>query len=297
MSRKSSAFLSYLEAMRPHQWAKNCLIFLPAIAAHQFGMAMWMGLLWTFISFGACASASYLLNDFWDIEHDRKHPAKKSRPMASGRISKRTGMVLAWVLLAISFGIAARISVEIVGVLLIYLAATISYTVFLKRKVAIDVVLLACLYTLRVLAGSFASGIMISSWFIGFCLFLFFSLALIKRAAELIAHNDDTKPMLAGRGYSRHDLPIVEMLAAASGYISVLVLALYIESPAVLKLYHHPEFLWAACIVLFYWFTRILIITHRGLMNDDPVIFTLRDPTSLLSIVLVFVIMLAGTLN
>lgn len=290
-----STLSAYIQAVRPHQWFKNVLVFLPAIGAHQFDVHTWLTLAEVFVVYSACASATYIFNDMRDIENDRQHPTKKQRPLVSGRISMRSGALFACILLCLSFGLAAAISIQVVGILLVYIATTTAYTAYLKRKVAIDVIILACLYTLRVLAGSFATGIMVSSWLTGFCIFLFFSLAVIKRITELEMYSRENTPKVAGRGYFLHDLPILEMMAVTSGYLSVLVLALYIESPAILRLYRHPEYLWGVSVILLYWFSRVLVITHRGGMHDDPVAFAIKDKVSLVCAACVFLIMLAAT--
>lgn len=270
----------YLKAIRPHQWLKNILIFLPILAAHEFsGWAIWACVL-AFVSFSLAASSVYVLNDLMDLEADRVHPRKRKRPFASGAVPLRHGFWMAPGMLVLAFGLAA---VSLPGyflfVLAAYYAATLAYSLVLKRKRVIDICMLAGLYTMRVIAGGAAAALEVSPWMLAFSVFLFLSLAAVKRQAELVEGKEKDLEKIAGRGYAPGDLPIVEMMAMAAGYNAVLVMALYIFSTADV-LYESPLILWCVCPVLLYWISRMVMIGHNGQMDDDPVIFAVRDRTS-----------------
>jgi 4-hydroxybenzoate polyprenyltransferase len=269
-----------VKAMRLHQWLKNVLIFVPLLTAHAIDTTSLLTGVLAFLCFSFCASSVYLLNDLLDLANDRRHPSKCRRPFAAGLIPLKYGIALIPLLLAISLLLALELSIAFLGVLGLYYALTLGYSLWFKRKMVLDVVLLACLYGIRVVAGGVAVGVPLSVWLVAFCLFLFFSLALVKRCAELIDRGSTGSP--PGRGYHEGDLPILESMATASGYLSVVVLALYINNPLVGHFYSIPELLWLICIVQLYWVSRVLVLTRRGQMHDDPVIFAVTDRTSLM---------------
>lgn len=270
----------YLEALRPHQWAKNLLILLPLLAAHDFTHLT--EALIAIVAFCLTASSVYVVNDLVDLPKDRAHPRKCKRPFASGRASAAIGLLFAGGLFAAALAIAmALLPTAFTGVLLAYYAATFAYSLWLKQKLLVDVVTLAGLYTIRIVAGGVASGIALSSWMLAFSMFLFFSLAAIKRQAELTDQlKRNSTATTPGRAYSTDDLPVLRSMAVASGQASVLVLALYIESSRALPLYSRPEFIWLTCVVLFYWLSRMEVLTHRGFMKDDPIVFAAKDRIS-----------------
>ncbi len=274
-----------LRAIRPHQWAKNLLVFLPLVAGHKFSAEALLLAFNAFVAFSLCASSVYVTNDLADIAHDRAHPRKRLRPFASGALSVPYGYALAAVLLACSVAFALTAPAGFMWVLGAYYALTLTYSFGLKRKLMVDVVVLACLYGVRIVAGGAAVDVPLSEWLIAFCLFLFLSLALIKRSAELVGlPNDEHTRAAPGRGYRRGDLPVVQIMAAVSGFVAVLVLALYLASPQVARLYKEPMFLWGLCILLVCWLGRAFILTARGEMHDDPLIFAMRDPMSLVAV-------------
>ncbi|MBV7537485.1 UbiA family prenyltransferase [Duganella sp. sic0402] len=275
---------SALRAMRMHQWAKNLLIFLPLLAAHVADQPARMaaGAL-AFICFSLCASSVYLLNDLLDLADDRHHQSKRQRPFAAGQLPLLTGMALTPLLLAAAFGLAlALLPWRFSAVLLAYYALTLGYSLHLKRLMAVDAVTLAALYTLRLIAGAAAFGVPLTFWLLAFSMFMFLSLALVKRYAELreARHRGDTA-QARGRGYFPGDLEMIASLGAASGYLAVLVLALYTQDRATVALYRQPQLIWLACPLLLFWTTRTWMLTHRGAMHDDPVVFALKDRTSL----------------
>lgn len=286
----------YLRAMRLHQWAKNLLILVPGLAAHVFSAGAFAHAVLAFFSFSLCASSVYLLNDLLDLRSDRQHASKRLRPFASGTVPLSHGMALFPVLLLAALTAALMLSPAFVAVLAGYYTLTLAYSLVLKRHLIIDVVTLSSLYGARLVAGSVAFGVALSEWLIAFSIFLFLSLALVKRVTELIGRRQQGRGDPSGRAYTLDDLPVLEMLAASSGFVSVLVLALYIHSPEVVTLYHHPKLLWCGGLVLIYWLCRIMVLTHRGQMNDDPVIYAVTDRVSLLCGVLLVLALVGASL-
>jgi 4-hydroxybenzoate polyprenyltransferase len=286
----------YLRLMRVHQWLKNLLIFLPLLAAHQLGdMQLVAHCVIAFVAFGFCASSVYLMNDLFDLPSDRRHPRKRLRAFAAGRISVFRGLALIPLLLVVGFGLAAFVSPLFTVVLFGYYLTTVAYSLWAKRRPVFDVMFLAGLYTARILAGSAAIQIAPSFWLLAFSMFLFLSLALVKRYAELVAMADAGRHRAAGRGYFTTDLPLVQSLGTASGYMAVLVLALYINSMDIFKLYHRPQVMWLTCPLLLFWISRVWLKTHRGEMHDDPIVFAVKDRISQLVAVMSFLIMLTAT--
>ena len=286
----------YLKAMRIHQWAKNILVFMPLLGAHRMGeMQLFSQAAIAFLAFGLCASSVYLLNDLLDLPADRAHPNKRKRPFAAGTVPLLHGVVLVPVLLLSAFGLALFLPPLFILVLGLYYLGTISYSLWLKRVVLVDVLLLAGLYTMRVLAGAAAVAIAPSFWLLAFSVFLFLSLALAKRHAELkvlLLHGSGKS---RGRGYQASDLEALLSLGTAAGYMSVLVLALYINSEEIRELYQRPEVIWLLCPLLLYWISRVWLGAHRGKLHDDPVVFALKDRVSRLVILVGVVIVLAAT--
>jgi 4-hydroxybenzoate polyprenyltransferase/phosphoserine phosphatase len=272
-------------ALRLHQWAKNLLVFVPVLADHKLQAGALGQAAIGFVAFSLCASSVYLLNDLLDLPHDRAHAKKRHRPFASGALSVTWAPGLMGGLLGGALLACAFLPHAFLAMLAAYYASTCAYSFMLKRRAVWDVVTLAGLYTLRIFAGSAATAIPISPWLLAFSLFLFFCLAVVKRLTELTlfvrANGRASGP--SGRGYAAEDLDMLRSMAASSGYMAVLVMALYVNSPTVLPLYRHPDFLWALCPILLFWVSRVLMISNRGLMNDDPVIFALRDRVSLLA--------------
>jgi 4-hydroxybenzoate polyprenyltransferase len=271
------------KALRLHQWMKNALIFVPLLAAHQLNQPLQLlnGLL-AFLFFGLCASSVYILNDLLDLTDDRHHQSKRNRPFACGRLSIRSGLVLVPLLLLGAFGGAALLLPwQFCAVLGAYYLLTLAYSLSLKRQMTLDVIVLAALYTSRILAGAAAFNLPLTFWILAFSMFMFLSLALVKRYAELReARLKDLKDKTRGRGYYPADLDMIASLGATSGHLAVMVLALYIHEGTTVALYSHPHVIWLACPLLLFWITRVWMLTHRGQMNDDPVVFAIRDRVS-----------------
>jgi len=279
--RPAGGALRYLHALRPHQWLKNLLLFVPLLTAHQWANHAALGhLLLAFLAFGLAASSVYVLNDLLDLSADRLHPRKRTRPFAAGVLPLLHGLLLVPLLAVAGLFVAALVSRDFVGALLIYLLLTTSYSLYFKRYALIDVLLLAGLYTLRVIAGAIAIDVPLSFWLLAFSVFLFFSIALLKRCTELRNLRETTGAFTAGRDYRVSDLPDLRAMGMASGYLAVLVFALFINSPEVAERYEHPQLLWLSCPALLYWVSRVWIKQGRGEMHDDPLLFALRDPAS-----------------
>ena len=288
MSSHVSSVKPYLKAMRPHQWIKNILVFLPMLAAHQFTTLTLVQSLLAFIAFSLVASSVYVLNDLFDLAADRAHPRKRNRPFASGSIPIAHGSWMTPVLLIAGFAIAVALGWSLVLIMLAYYAATTAYSLYLKRKLIIDICTLAGLYTFRIAAGGAATGIPLSVWLLAFSVFFFFSLAAVKRQAELVGGVARGELNVSGRGYHVADLPIVVQMAIASGYVSVLLMALYLKSSAMRDLYSTPEAFWGICLVLLYWISRMVMMAHRGNMrDDDPIVYAVNDRISLICFVFV----------
>ncbi|SFU17384.1 4-hydroxybenzoate polyprenyltransferase [Pseudomonas marincola] len=279
-----SGLKDWLKALRLHQWMKNTLIFVPLLAGHQITnpLLFWHGVL-AFLLFGLCASSVYLLNDLLDLADDRHHHFKRNRPFAAGRLSIKSGLVAAPILLIAAFvGAAVFLSWAFMLVLLAYYILTLAYSLSLKRMMAVDVIALAMLYTSRIIAGTAAFSMALTFWILAFSMFMFLSLALVKRYAELRDAREKGRTEKArGRGYYPNDLEMISSLGASSGYLSVMVLALYIHDQTTSELYANPQVIWLACPLLLLWITRIWMMTHRGQMHEDPVVFAIRDRFSL----------------
>lgn len=270
-----------VRVMRPQQWVKNLLLFVPLITSHRLLEPALIGTALTaFAAFNLCASAVYILNDLLDIQSDRQHPRKRYRPFAAGELGVGTGMALVPLLLIAAFAIAVRmLSASFAGMLALYLVVTTAYSFRLKKQPVLDVMVLAGLYAFRVLAGGVAVGIVISEWLLPFALFLFLSLAVMKRYSELRAAPPGEQT-LSGRGYRVEDASLLQAAGIGSAYLAVLVLALYISSDEVTALYSTPRILWGLCPLVLYWVTRTWFRAHRGWIQDDPVVAAVKDPAS-----------------
>lgn len=269
------------KALRVHQWAKNVLVFVPVIASHQLTngrLLLQAGL--AFFSFSLCASSVYIVNDCLDLESDRRHPRKRNRPFASGSLSIPFGLGLAAACLLGGILLAFALPRLFLLVLAGYLVLTTAYSFYLKQFVLLDVIILAQLYTVRVYGGGAATAVPPSHWLLTFSLFLFLSLALVKRFTELRLMSQAEGEGLPGRGYWVTDVEHVSSIGTASGLLAVLVLALYISSKEVLLLYTHADVLWLVCPVMLYWISRVWMLAYRNRMDDDPVVFAVKDPKS-----------------
>ncbi len=290
------ALRSLPAALRVHQWVKNLLVFVPIILDHQvFNGPVIARAALAFAAFCLAASGAYILNDLWDLEADQQHPTKRMRPFAAGTLSPRFGRTLVPLLFAAAVLLGLLVpSRSFLALLVLYLTVTTGYSAYLKRVPVLDVLLLAGLYTLRVLAGIAATGVPFSAWLLGFSMFLFLSLAFLKRHAEITGSEGSAEDAVVRRGYLRRDREWLGSMGGASGYLSVLVLALYVSSREVMILYRKPALLWLVCPVLLFWISRMWLLAHRGRLHDDPIVATARDPLSYVLGALVAVLLLAA---
>ncbi len=297
VSSTRSGVPPWIRCLRPHQWLKNLLIFVPLLAAHQPGdLTDFARAIMAIIAFSLTASAVYVVNDLFDLKDDRAHTTKRNRPLASGQLSIAAGLAMAPVLLLVAFSIALLISPMFLGTLLFYMLLTSAYSLRLKQQVILDVILLAGLYTIRVIAGSVATQIFPSFWLLAFSMFVFFSLALVKRYTELMNSLEKTRA-LPGRGYMQSDILVLMALGTSSALMSVLVLALYIDSPQVVANYEEPLWLWLLPPAMLYWTARLWMKTQRGEVDDDPVVFALRDRQSLLIVAILAPVIAAARMG
>ena len=291
---------TFIKALRIHQWFKNILLFFPFFAAHQFvSLESWSSLIIAFLAFSLCASSVYIINDLFDLESDRQHSRKNTRPFASGQLPIYTGFILAPILLVSGFILASFIDGSFLPWLAFYFFLTCAYTLFFKRITLLDWIVLAILYTLRIISGAAAIDMALSFWILAFSFFLFLSLAFIKRFTELQNELLSMKQKINGRDYFASDTIVIQIFGITSGYIACLVLVLYLNSESILALYSFPEAIWAGVVIVVFWISRIWLCSHRGEMHDDPIIFALKDRPSLFSgalFCLVFYIGIVGPL-
>lgn len=297
MEAPKPSFGTIVRMLRVHQWLKNGLIFVPLILAHQYlNITLIWACILAFVSFSSAASAIYIINDFFDLTLDRKHPTKRNRPFASGLLPIPFGFAAIAVLLAISAVTAMFLPLLFGAALVVYLIATTAYSLTLKRMLLIDVLTLAGLYTMRILAGCAATGIEVSFWLLAFSIFFFLSLALVKRYVELRSTELPLGERIAGRGYRAEDQEIIAQAGMASAFSSALVLALYIQSNAMPELYRYPWLIWPLSPIILYITMRVWILARRDEMHDDPIVFIIRDWRSQLVIGIGAVMLLAAGL-
>jgi len=277
----------YLGALRPRHWLKNILVLFPIFAAHLFIEPVLLArTLVVFLAFCCCASSGYLINDLFDLAADRHHPQKRLRPFASGRLPLAFALAMAPALVVLGCVLARLLSLLSLGILLLYFTLTLAYSLRLKRVVLLDVLVLASLYTLRIIGGGLAIAIWPSVWLVGFSLFLFTSLAFVKRYAELVLMRGVEGGHAMARSYELSDAELLASKGTACGYAAVLVLALYIASGAVKALYSRHQVMWFVCPLLLYWVGYLWLVAHRGEMYHDPLVFALHDRTSRILILL-----------
>lgn len=299
LAPRAATLAPALRALRPYQWVKNTLLFAPIVLAHQMASLERLGpVVAAFIAFCCVASATYLWNDLLDVEADRRHPRKRERPFASGTLAIPTGVAMSLALLAAGFGLSLALAPPMATAMLAgYLVLTTSYSFYFKEQVFLDVLLLAGLYTHRIIAGGVAASVAVSPWLLAFSMFFFLSLAFVKRYAELLGARSEKKQKIERRGYEVDDLGLVETMGTTSGYLSVLVLALYVSSDSVEKLYGSGALLWGVCPIMLFWVTRIWFLARRGEMTDDPVLFAATDRVSYLSGLAIALVGVAATLR
>lgn len=295
---KQSRIRELVRACRLHQWAKNALIFVPLLTAHLFThVDALLSSALAFLAFGFCASSVYLLNDLLDLPADRLHRTKRERPFARGSLPVSWGLVTIPVLLAAAIAISTQLTWQFALVLTAYYIATTLYSFVLKQKAIVDVVLLAGLYTTRIVAGAACINVALSHWLLAFSMFIFLSLALVKRYTEMSELQASGNMSSAkGRGYRLDDIELLSTMGTISGYMSVLVFALYLNSDIIQSLYVTPYLMWAICPLLLYWISRMWLLAHRREMMDDPVVFAIKDSISRYTVVIIGLIAVASTI-
>jgi 4-hydroxybenzoate polyprenyltransferase/phosphoserine phosphatase len=296
--RDGAGFFTFIKMIRVHQWVKNFLIWVPLLAAHRLSSLHDIGIgAIAFVAFSFCASSVYVLNDLLDLESDRQHVRKRNRPIASGKIAVNQALTIGLLLFITSVSVALQVSALFTMTLGIYFAMTLAYSLRLKRQVIVDVMLLAALYTIRVVAGAVATIVVPSFWLLALSMFLFLSLAVVKRYSEMLVTLSQDKQYAAGRGYSVADMPVLLSLGVGAGIAAIVVLALYINDSATIKLYPATIWLWPVPPLILYWVSRVWMKAHRGELHDDPVVFAMRDWQSLVTLVLVGTCFAAATIS
>jgi 4-hydroxybenzoate polyprenyltransferase len=290
--RPIDPFPPLIAILRPHQWLKNLLLFVPAVAAHRIDWTTGRSAILAFVSLSLCASGGYVVNDLLDIEADRAHARKRFRPLAAGALSVKSAIVLVVLTWGVGFSVSmALLPIEFVWTLGVYIVGTLAYSVWLKKEPALDVVVLASLYVLRIIAGGAATAVPISTWLLAFTLFVCLSLALMKRFIEV--HTQPTAVGLAvpRRGYRADDAQWLHSAGLAAAYLSVVILTIYVNNPSVSLLYAHSDRLLLMCPLLLYWSTRAWFLAHRRRTHDDPVLLVALDPvTYVLLFICVFIV-------
>lgn len=290
--------LVWLRALRPHQWLKNALVFLPLVTAFAFDEAgMWLHTLEAALAMCLAASAGYLVNDLLDMQSDRHHPRKRERPFAAGVLAPSHGFAAAAMAMLVAGLLAVSVNPGVLFWLFLYVVSTLAYSLWLKRRPMFDVVTLAGLYVLRIEIGAAAAGISVSFWLRAFTIFLFLSLALVKRCGELVSERERGEQTGSGRGYRIGDISVLQPMGVAAAVAAVLVFALYVSAPEIQLRYETPKLLWLAMVALLVWLGRLWIDTARGEMHDDPLVHALTDVTGrwlLIFIAAVFVLAAFG---
>lgn len=287
LSNNAPIVPAVLKSLRLHQWSKNLLIMVPMLAGHAVSPRNLVLCILAFIAFGLVASAVYLINDLIDIEADRSHPRKRYRPIPSGQLPIWIATFLPVLLLIAGFTLAAlALNHDFTGVMTVYFIITLFYSMILKRVLLLDIFVLATLYTARVFAGGAAVSIQPSHWLLAFSVFIFLALAAVKRQGELVDLVKREPATAPGRAYHANDVSIIASIALASGFMSALVLTLYLNDTQVSGLYARPAALWGLCFVVLFWITRMVMVAHRGRMEDDPIVFAIKDRTSQICVLL-----------
>jgi 4-hydroxybenzoate polyprenyltransferase len=277
---RRAALNHYLNALRPAHWLKNCLVFLPLLEGHRFNEPRLLTKAsLAFVALCLCASSGYLVNDLFDLSADRVHPQKRQRPYASGLLPVSHVATMITFLVLLGCGLGIWVSTIFFGILLLYFTLTFTYSIYLKTFVLLDVIVLASLYTLRILAGSAVLGVWPSEWLLAFFMLLFLSLALVKRYDELVVMRSVEGDRAKARSYVVSDAELLASNGAASGFLAVMVLALYINTGTA-HLHGRHELMWLLCPSLLYWLGYVWLMAHRGRMREDPVVFALHDRTS-----------------
>ncbi len=294
MSTKNLKFIYIFKITRLYQWVKNVLVFIPMLMSHQLTVNNFILSVKAFIIFSLIASCVYVINDIVDIKSDKKHPFKKKRPLAAGLININQCKKIIFFLLFLCALLMFTTNLNFFLLIIFYFVLSNLYTFFLKKYVLVDLLVLSCLYTLRIIAGGLITNIPVSIWLLSFSVFFFLSLASVKRQIEFFNFKKMNKKEISGRGYTLKDENIIYNISVISGLISILVLIFYINSPQVLKLYSSPIILWGICIIMFFWISRIIFIAKKGKIKDDPIVYAINDKISYLCLIFILCIIWLG---
>ncbi|PLX41917.1 MAG: hypothetical protein C0608_04040 [Deltaproteobacteria bacterium] len=297
MPKKLFSIVAVLKFLRPHHWAKNVLLALPLLASHRFDLRSLEDTFSAIIAFSLAASAGYIVNDIADVKADQKHHEKRNRLLAAGGISIANAALLASFLWAVSIALSiSLLNVPFTGLIIIYSLLSLFYSLWIKRLLLLDILALSALYCIRIVAGAIAIDVELSNWLLAFALFFFNSLVFLKRYVEVkYAIEVSNDSLLSNRrAYEAVDLGVLISAGLSSGYLSVLVICLYINTDRINSLYSKPEAIWIIGFIIFYWVTRIWLLAARDRVEQDPVLFTLKDPASWLILSLVSVLFSVG---
>ncbi len=274
----------FLRAIRAHQFIKNLLLFTPLLAGHLHSLNAIVLACFAFIAFSATSASVYLSNDLIDLKTDRQHPTKRLRPLASGELPVKIAFIaIPCLLLAALIISLTTLNYRFILILVVYYLLTLAYSLLLKKKALFDVFTLAILYTLRVIAGIAAVGTLYSPWLLAFSFFFFLNLAFLKRDTELFQLQKNGHSVMFDKDYGKADATVIKIFGIASGFMSIVILALYINSAAVVRIYSNPQWLWGTTLIIFAWITHLWLTSSRGEMNQDPVLFAIRDSLSLVA--------------
>ena len=294
MAYKNFKFTHIFKIIRPYQWVKNVLVFTPLLMSHNFDFENFILSTKAFVIFSLIASSIYVINDMTDVKSDQNHPFKKYRPLAAKLITVDHCKVLILALLALSIVLLTNVNKEFIIIIISYFILSNLYTFFLKRIIIIDLLILSLLYTSRILGGGYITDISISSSLFLFSVFFFTSLAAVKRLTELINILKFKKKKIYGRGYSASHKKMIYWLAISTGWISILILVFHINSPEVINQYSSPNILWIICFVMLFWISRIIYVSSKGKIKDDPIVYAISDKTSYLCLMIILFIFWLG---
>ena len=294
MNKKKTIFISILKIIRPYQWVKNVLVFLPMLMSHNLTSENFLILINAFIIFSLVASSIYVINDIADLKSDQQHSYKKNRPFASGLINFNQCLYLIIFLILISSLLLINLNKNFIFLILTYFIISNLYTFVFKKYIIIDLLILSILHILRIIGGGLIVDISISIWLISFSIFFFIFLAAIKRLIEIINTKEFNKNKIVGRGYIYKNKKIINIISIFSGYMSVIVLILYVNSSQTINLYSSPNILWGICFVMLFWISRMIYISNKRLIKDDPIIYTIKDVISYVCLFLILCIILLG---
>ena len=294
MNTKNLKFIYFFQIVRPYQWVKNILVFIPMLMSHQLTINNFIISIKAFIIFSLVASTIYIINDIADIRSDKEHPYKKNRPLAAELISIDQCKIFIFLLLLLCGFFLIKTNLNFILLIIAYFMISNLYTFFFKKYPFIDLLILSALYTLRIIAGGLITNISISIWLLSFSIFFFISLASVKRQIELLNLQKFDRKKISGRGYFLRHENVINKISILSGCASIIVLIFYINSPQVLKLYSSPVILWGICVIMLYWISRIIFIAKKGYIKDDPIIFAINDKISYLCLIFILCIIWLG---